>query len=98
MTDGEYIGPGAFNPFNNSIYFYSQHGFFRGDMAKDLSKFENWEKIVKPKLTWTNGQPDAVGSPMNVLKICIIDKARFVFLSQSDGIGLFDGDKVILLK
>jgi hypothetical protein len=97
MVDGEYIGPAAFNSFNNSIYFYSQHGIFKGDKTKDLSKIENWEKVVTPKLTWRSGQPDAVGSPMNVLKLCIIDATRFVFLSQNDGIGFFDGKKIIML-
>jgi hypothetical protein len=95
--DGEYIGPATFNPFNNSIYFYSQNGFFFGDKTNDLSKIENWEKVVSPNLTWKYGQPNAVGSPMNVLKLCIIDKTRFVFLSQNDGIGFYDGLKVTML-
>lgn len=97
MIDGEYIGPSTFNPFSNSIYFYSQNGIFCGEKTKDLSKIENWEKVVSPKLTWKYGQPDAVGSPMNVLKLCIIDKTRFVFLSQNNGIGLYDGQKIIML-
>lgn len=97
MIDGEYIGPATFNPFSNALYFYSQNGVFRGDKTKDLSKIENWEKVVKPKLTWENGQPDAVGSPMNVIKICIVDKKRFVFLSKNNGIGFYDGQKVVML-
>ena len=97
MIDGEYIGPATYNSFNNSLYFYSQNGIFRGDKAKDLSLIENWEKVVSPKLTWKYGQPDAVGSPMNVLKLCIIDKTKFVFLSQNNGIGFFDGQKIVML-
>ncbi|MEJ6980514.1 hypothetical protein WG906_08640 [Pedobacter sp. P351] len=98
MLNGEYIGPATFNKFTNSIYFYSQNGMFKGNTSRDLSKVENWELIVKPQLQWENGQPDAVGSPMNVLKITILDKDRFAFLSQNDGIGLYDGNKVIMLK
>ncbi|MEI6139992.1 MAG: hypothetical protein WCP85_12055 [Mariniphaga sp.] len=97
MIDGEYIGPATYNSFNNSLYFYSQNGIFRGDKAKDLSLIENWEKVVSPKLTWKYGQPDAVGSPMNVLKLCIIDKTKFVFLSQNNGISFFDGQKIVML-
>ncbi len=97
MVDGEYIGPSTFNPFNNSIYFYSQNGIFYGEKTKNLSKIENWIKVVSPKLTWKYGQPDAVGSPMNVFRLCIIDKTRFVFLSQINGIGFYDGKKIIML-
>jgi len=96
MIDGEYIGPSTFNPYNNSIYFYSQNGIFLGDESKDLSKSENWTKVINPKLTWKYGQPDAVGSPMNVLKLCIIDKTKFAFLSQNNGIGFYDGQKIIM--
>src|SRR5690606_35022109 len=51
FIDGEYIGPATFNPYNNSIYFYSHNGIFIGDKSNDLSKIENWEKVVSPKLT-----------------------------------------------
>lgn len=98
MLDGEYIGPATFNSFNNSFYFYSQNGIYRGDKSKDLSKIESWQQVLIPYLHWKYGQPDAVGSQMNVLKITSIDKNRFLFLSQSDGIGYFDGEKLIMLK
>jgi len=98
MIDGEYIGPTTYNSFNNSIYFYSQNGIFSGNLSKDLSKIENWKLVVKPTLHWKSGQPNAVGSPMNVLKITIIDKDKFIFLSQNDGIGFFDKDKLTMIK
>jgi hypothetical protein len=98
MINGEYIGPATFNYFNNSIYFYSHNGIFRGNKSKDLSKIENWEKVLQPKLKWKSGQPDAIGSPMNVLKLSIIDINKFVFLSQNDGIGFFDGKQLILIN
>lgn len=98
MIEGEYIGPATYNSFNNSIYFYSQNGIFSGDKSKDLSKIENWKLVVKPTLHWKSGQPDAVGSPMNVLKITIIDEDKFIFLSQNDGIGFFDKDKLTMIN
>lgn len=96
--DADYIGPATFNKFNNSIYFYSQNGIFKGEKTKDLSKIENWDMVAKPRLIWKNGQPDAVGSPMNVLKLMIIDKERFLFLSQNDGIGYYDGTKITMIQ
>lgn len=98
MIPAEYIGPATFNKYNNSIYFYSQSGFFKGIKTKDLSKIENWEIILKPKLHWKGGQVDALGSPMNVLKFAIIDSSKFVFLSQNDGIGFFNGVELTMLK
>jgi hypothetical protein len=94
----EYIGPGAYNAFNNSIYFYSQHGIFRGRRGSDLSKIQYWAKLTTPKLHWTDGQPDAVGSPMNVQKLTILDEHRFLLLAQNDGIGYFDGNTLKLIK
>ena len=96
--DAEYIGPATFDKSNNSIYFYSQNGIFKGDKAKDLSKIGSWEFIIRPELHWDSGQRDAVGSPMNVSKVAIIDNEKFIFLSQHDGLGYFDGDKLTMLN
>jgi hypothetical protein len=98
MRNAEYIGPATYSKFDNSIYFYSQNGIFKGDISKDLSKIKNWKNILQPKLHWINGQPDAVGSPMNVLKLIIVGKDRFIFLTQKDGIGFFTGEKLIMLE
>jgi hypothetical protein len=98
MLDGEYIGPSTYNGFLNSIYFYSQNGIFKGVKVDDLSKIDNWKIILKPKLNWKGGQPDAVGSPMNVLKIAAMENDKLIFLSQNDGIGYYDGDHLIMLR
>ncbi len=98
MIEGEYIGPATFNEYNNSIYYYSQEGIKKGNLDSDLSKKENWEIVIKPKLQWKYGQPDAVGSPMNVLKLQTLDENELIFLSQNDGIGLFNGKELIMLK
>jgi hypothetical protein len=97
MVAGEYIGPATYNSFTNSIYFYSQNGFFRGNKSKDLSDIKNWELVIKPELDWQSGQPDAVGSPMNVSKIEILDKDTFIYLSQNNGIGYVRGNALIAL-
>jgi hypothetical protein len=97
-NDAEYIGPATFNQFDKCIYFYSQHGIFKGDPKGDLSKIEMWHKIIQPKLNWTNGQSNAVGSPMNVSKLQFIDKDKLIFISKNDGIGLYDGSKLVMLQ
>lgn len=96
--EGEYIGPGAYNSFDHSIYFYSQHGIFKGDITKDLSKFENWENVTETKLRWESGQSNATGPAMNVKKMSIIDKTKFAILTEKDGIGLYNGTKMIMIQ
>jgi hypothetical protein len=96
--DGEYIGPAYFKKADHCLYFYSQHGFFRGDPDKDLSSIEKWEKIAQPRLKWSSGQRDAVGSPMNVLKLGFYQDSRIVFLTELNGIGLIQDDHVVFLK
>jgi len=98
LIEGEYIGPGAYNNYNHSIYFYSQNGIFKGAKSKDLSKMENWQLVVKPDLTWTAGQAKAVGDALNVLKLIILDKDKFVFLSENNGIGFYDGKVLEMIK
>lgn len=98
VVGGEYIGPGAYNQMDNCIYFYSQNGIFKGDPKKDLTRIENWTKVLQPKLHWSSGQPDAVGSPMNVLKLTFISPERLVFVSQNDGLGIYDGKTLIMTR
>ena len=98
FSNPEYIGAGAYNKYNNCLYFYSQNGIFKGNPKADLSKIGNWQKILQPKLMWTNGQRNAVGAQMNVSKLEFVDKEKFFFISQNDGIGLYDGNKLIMLQ
>ncbi len=98
LVAGEYIGPAGIDPGSNSFYFYSQNGFFRGDAGADLSKMENWKSLIRPELKWGGGQPDAVGAPMNVLKLEITGRDSFIFLSQYDGIGIYDGKRLIMVQ
>jgi hypothetical protein len=98
FVQGEYIGPGAYNEKEKCIYFYSQHGIFKGNPDKDLSIIEKWEKVLDPKLQWSNGQTNAVGSPMNVLKLNFTNNNTMVFITQNDGIGIYDGNKLMMTQ
>lgn len=98
MLHAEYIGPGVYNDEKNCIYFYSQNGIFKGNPQNDLSKIENWIQVLHPKLDWSNGQSNAVGTPMNVLKLKFIDNERLIFVSQNNGIGIYDGKTLIMTR
>jgi hypothetical protein len=98
MVEGEYIGPAIYNKKDTSIYFYSQNGLFKGNINKDLSQISGWKKIASPKLHWTNGQPDAVGSPMNALKMSLAENGQLFLVAPNDGIGVYDGKAFHLLN
>jgi ligand-binding sensor domain-containing protein len=97
MTEGEYIGPALYNNVDSCIYFYSQNGIFKGSHKNDLSNISAWTKVASPKLHWTSGQPDAVGSPMNVLKMTFDGNGKLFLITQNDGIGVLEGQTFHLL-
>ncbi|WP_022824959.1 hypothetical protein [Hymenobacter norwichensis] len=92
-----YIGPAVYEPETDHIYFYSSLGVFEGKYSGDLSRLTNWKKLFEPKLHWRIGQPDAVGSPMNVLKMLSLGNGKLVLLTQNDGVGIWDGQAFKLL-
>ncbi len=100
FSDGNripYIGPAVYFPKSDYIYFYSSLGVFRGQYASELRTFTSWKKLFEPKLHWRSGQRDAVGSPMNVLKMLPLDDDKLILLTQNDGMGLWDGSSFKLL-
>lgn len=93
-TEGEYIGTTVFNPFNNSICFYSQHGFFKGDKSKDLSQKFNWKHILKTTYNYKNGVR-AWWSTILVSKIIPLSSTDYLFLTQNEGVGYLKNEKLI---
>lgn len=98
MTEGEYIGPGTYNQADSCIYFYSQNGIFKGNPSKGLGRIQQWDKVLSPKLHWSNGQPDVVGSPINVTKLQFVTPDKLVFISPLDGIGIYDGKTLVMIR
>ncbi len=95
--DGDYIGPGYWNPYNQKVYFYSEHGF------QWIERYSEGEEIIRhaffqPKLTWKIGRENAMGYSMNVLKFEFIDERTMVFLTKFDGIGIFDSHTIKFYK
>lgn len=88
----EYLGPIQFNPFNNSVYYYSNFGFFKLEEFDDC----NFSKklLFRPWIYWTDGLPDAVGYQMNVTKFEFISEKELVFLTTNNGIGYYNGTEV----
>ena len=95
---GEYIGPIAYNSANNCLYFYSQNGIFKGDLTKNLSNIKAWQRVFKPTLQWTGGRSNAVGPAMNVLKMQFDSQGTLFFLTEHDGLGVYDGKQLRFIK
>ena len=96
FKDGVFVGPGAYNPVENKICFATNIGFFNADVP-DNGKLQNIEFIFAPKLRWEN-EALAVGVAMTIKRLEFTDDNRLVFLTANDGIGIFDGTKLVMLK
>lgn len=92
----EIIGPMVYNSFNESLYYYSNYGFFK--LHKTESGYKN-ELVIDPNiLLYTKKISHSYGSVMNVTKMLFIDKTRFVFLTKQYGFGYYDGENVNLFN
>jgi len=92
----EIIGPMSYNRYNETLYYYSNYGFFK--LHKEESKFTN-ELVVDPNvLLYTKKIPHNYGSVMNVKKMLFIDETRFVFLTKQYGFGYYDGENINLFN
>ncbi|KOS06946.1 hypothetical protein AM493_13570 [Flavobacterium akiainvivens] len=87
----EYIGPTAYNPFDNHFYYYGSDGFFR--ISKENEKYKK-ELLFKPSLMWDYGMPHAVGAQMNVTKFEFIAPGEVIFLTTNSGIGYYNGKQI----
>ena len=95
LAGKEYLGTINYNSFNNSIYYYTNNGFFKIIETKnEYSK----KLIIKLNLTWLYGLSNSVGYQMAVKKFEFIDKTRFIFLTNANGIGYYDGKQVKYYK
>ncbi|GAB3846943.1 hypothetical protein GCM10028822_07660 [Hymenobacter terrigena] len=92
-----YIGPAMYEAGSEEIYFYANKGVFKGKAGSNLSKLGNWQLVFTPNLHWRSGQPDAVGSPMNVLKMLSLGDGKLALLTQDDGVGIWNGTSFKLL-
>ncbi len=96
FKNGVFVGPGAYNPAENKIYFATNIGFFKADLP-DNGKIRNIEFVFAPKLRWEN-EALAIGVAMTIKRLEFTTDNRLVFLTANDGIGVFSGNKLIMLK
>lgn len=85
----KYLGPITFNPYNKTLYYHSNLGFFK--LHKNSDNTYSKELVLKPKLTYSPGLSNSVGYQLAVQKMIFIDANRFVFLTNKNGIGYYDG-------
>ncbi|QKG56536.1 hypothetical protein GKZ68_07770 [Hymenobacter sp. BRD128] len=97
FTEQPYIGPATYDAAANQLYFYSQLGVYQAPYGQDLTKLTSWHKVFEPRLHWRSGQPDAIGSPMNVLAMLALGEGKLVLLTQNDGAGIWNGHSFELL-
>jgi len=93
---GVFVGPGAFNPFDNKIYFATTAGFYRTNIPKE-GRIDNPELIFKPQLRWDN-EPMAIGVSMSVKKLAFTGDNKLVFLTSNNGIGVYNGTELKLIQ
>ena len=87
----EFLGPLHLNKFNNSVYYYSDKGFFK--IIEDEGKY-NKEFIFKPWITWSATNRNNLGADINVTKFEFISENELVFLTTNNGIGYYNGTEV----
>jgi hypothetical protein len=97
VTEGVYVGAGAYNLQDNNIYFYSQKGLFKGELSTDLSKIEYWEKVFNQDLL-TSKCRDNVYERVDVRKMGFSKSGNLIFLSKNNRIGIYNGKTIKLLQ
>lgn len=95
-SEEEILGPLTFNPFNNSLYYYSSLGFFRIVPSADRIRKE---LIIDPNtLLYNKLIPHVFGHLMQVTEFHFLDKERFVFLTTEYGFGYYDGENLAIFN
>ncbi len=96
FNGGIFVGPGAFNPYDNKIYFATTNGFYRVSIP-NKGKIENLELLFKPDLLWER-EPLAIGVSMSIKKLAFTNDNRLVFLTSNNGVGVYDGKELKMIK
>ena len=93
---GIFVGPGAFNKTNSSLYFATTQGFYKAAVPVS-GKLQDPQVIFNPSLHWGN-EPLAIGVSMAVKKMEFIQSGKLLFMTSYDGFGIFDNHQLIFLK
>ena len=91
-----FIGPGAYNSHESTIYFASSEGFFKTKMPEN-DKIEQIQFLFNPSLSWER-ESLAIGVSMAIKKMEFLPNHKLLFLTGNDGFGLYDGKKTIIFN
>ena len=90
----DFVGPGAYNKIDKSIYFATSTGFYKADPTTDKIKPKF---LFNAKFTWSR-EPMAIGVTMSILKLDFTTDNRLLFLTENDGLGIYDGKTLTMFK
>jgi ligand-binding sensor domain-containing protein len=89
-----FIGPGAYNVSNNSIYFATTDGFYRADITQREFKPH---LLFKPNLSWGR-EVMAIGAAMAIKHTSFVHNNKLLFLTVNNGFGIYDGNNLTMFK
>lgn len=90
------IGAGTFNEKEQKIYFVSTKGIYSAEISEDGNVI-NPKLVLSPIFKWKYNF-SVFGFYKEIKKIAFAKNNKLFFLTLIDGIGVYDGDKVIILK
>ena len=95
-SDEEILGPLTFNPYDKSLYYYSNLGFYKIVPSADRIRKE---LIIDPNtLLYNKLIPHVYGHLMQVTEFHFLDENRFVFLTTAYGFGYYDGENLAIFN
>jgi hypothetical protein len=98
MIQGEGIKSVSYSPYDRVLYFASQNGIFRGEVPDGLTEARHWQHMAINDVEAKNSSPKAVLVPHSINRIAAVKKNTVVFLSQFDGIGIFENGRITMLN
>ena len=97
LTENEIniLGPITFNKYDNKLYFYSTKGFYSlNNLDCNFTK----ELYFSPKLKYKIQYERDYCIHLNVTKFEFISEKEILFLTKNNGIGYFNGEKIIYFR
>lgn len=96
LSDGIFVGPGAYNQNDNYIYFATAQGFYKA-VLPTTGKIKNLTLLFNPTLSWEQERL-AIGVGMAIKEIKFTANNKLIFLTSNDGFGIYTDKKLIMLK
>ncbi|MEP4534770.1 MAG: hypothetical protein ABJ004_16885 [Cyclobacteriaceae bacterium] len=100
------IGPVAYSPLNNKLYFYSDGRILSGELTQGMPDESYW----KEEFTFYDFVEHGVGEldtlfgevrfnpNIMIAKLALLDTTNFVFLTMNDGIGIIQNGNLTMYK